>query len=746
MKSSPILTAFNAGELSPNLEGRVDLEKYPKGCAVLEGFLPLVQGPVKRRAGFRYVTPTKSSGKAWLVRFEFSATVAYVLEFGDLYVRFYTNHGVLLSGGLPYEIVSPYALADLTNDDGSCALKFVQSGDVLYIANQKRTYAPRKLTRLATTSWAFTTYAPNQGPFLDMNTTTTTLYASASTGSVTLTASAATFAATDVGRLVRIEVQNIDVKPWETNKAYALNDLTRYDGKTYKALAGATSGTYPPRHEQGNAYDGITGVQWAYQDAGYGVARITGFTSSTVVSADVIVDSDNGLNQLPADVVTVGKATKRWNLGAWSASTEYPASVTFFRDRLVWAGRQRIWCSVPNDFENMAGDFFNETRTDNAIWTQLQAEDVNDILWLVGVERLIIGTGGGEFVAGEITANEPLGPANFKIERQVKKRCRAVQPLAVDTSLLYVQRAGRKLLSLNYAFDIDRYKPDDLAVLSDRIPRTGIVDMAYQGEPDSVIWCVMSSGKLAGFTYNRDQEVSGWHRHPLGGDGLVESVCTIPAPDGSRDELWAIIKRTINGATVRYVEYLEKPWEASDIDGTGGDDQEDAFYVDSGLTYDGGSTSTITGLDHLEGETVQVFADGAVQPDKTVSGGAITLTRAATKVQVGLAYSSRLVTMRLEASAGDGTGQGKLGRIHQCTVRFLDSLGGQIGPYGGTLDDFSLRDPATPMGDGSPFTSGDAAVGFPGGYDRLAQIEIRANQPIPMTVAAIMPVLHKQSP
>ena len=746
MKSSPILTAFNAGELSPNLEGRVDLEKYSKGCAVLEGFLPLVQGPVRRRAGTRYVTPTKANGKAWLVRFEFSATVAYVLEFGDLYVRFYTNHGVLLSGGSPYEIVSPYALADLTNDDGSCALKFVQSGDVLYIANQKRTYEARKLTRLATTNWAFSLYRPNQGPFLEMNTSTTTLYASASTGSVNIVASANVFAATDVGRLVRIEVQNVDVKPWETNKAYALNDLTRYDGKTYKALNAATSGTFPPRHEQGNAYDGVTGVQWAYQDAGYGVARVTAYTSPTQVTADVIVDSDNGLNQLPADVVGAGKATKRWHLGAWSGSTEYPASVTFFRDRLVWAGRQRIWASVPNDFENMAGDFFGETRADNAIWSQLQAEDVNDILWLVGVERLIIGTGGGEFVAGEITSNEALGPANFKIERQVKKRSRAVQPLAVDTSLLYVQRAGRKLLSLNYAFDIDRYKPDDLAVLSDRIPRTGIIDMAYQGEPDSIVWCVLGNGKLAGFTYNRDQEVSGWHRHPLGGDGIVESVCTIPAPDGTRDELWLIVRRTIDGATVRYVEYLEKAWEAADIDGTGGDDQDDAFYVDSGLTYDGAATTTVTGLDHLEGETVQVFADGAVQPDKTVIGGAITLTRQASKVQVGLAYSSRMVTMRLEAGAGDGTGQGKLGRIHQVTVRFLDSLGGQIGPYGGTLDDLSLRDPSTPMGVGSPFTSGDVAVGFPGGYDRAAQIEIRANQPTPMTVAAIMPVLHKQSP
>lgn len=747
MKASPILTAFNAGELSPNLDGRVDLEKYAKGCARLEGFLPLVQGPAMRRPGFRYVQPTKSNGRAWLVRFEFSATVAYVLEFGDLYVRFYTDHGVLESSpGVPYEIVSPYAVADLTNDDGTCALKVVQSGDVLYIANQKRTYAPRKLTRVGVTNWTFTTYAPNQGPFLEMNTSTTTLYASGTSGSVTLTASASVFASTDVGRLVRLEVQNLDAAPWETGKSYAANDLVRYDGKTYKALNSTTSGTSPPVHEQGNAYDGKGGVQWAYQDASYGVARISAYTSATQVTADVVVDADNGLNQLPADVVGSGKATKRWSLGAWSATTEYPASVTFFRDRLAWGGRQRLWLSVPNDFENMAGDFFGETRADNAIWAQLQAEDVNDIVWLVGVERLIIGTGGGEFVAGEITTNEPLGPANFKIERQVKKRSRAVQPIAAGTSLLYVQRAGRKLLSLDYSIDIDRYRPDDLAVLSDRITRTGIVDMALQAEPYSVVWCVLGNGKLAGFTYDRDQEVTGWHRHPVGGNGIVESICTIPAPDGTREELWAVVRRTINGATVRYVEFLEKPWESADSDGTGGDDQADAFYVDSGLTYDGASTSTITGLDHLEGETVQVWADGAVQPDRVVAGGQIVLQRAAMKVQAGLAYSSRMVTMRLDAGGTDGTAQGKTKRVHQVGVRFLDSLGGEIGPFGGTLDPLSLRSPSTPMGEGTPIASGDVVVGFPGDYETAARIEIRASQPTPMTVAAIMPVLHTQSP
>lgn len=747
MKVAPIITALNAGELSPALDGRTDLSKYQAGCKLLENFIPLVQGPAERRAGFRYVKPVKTAGsRVWLLRFEFSATIAYVLEFGDLYVRFYTERGQLLSGGVPYEIVSPYSLANLTNDDGTCALKVVQSGDVLYIANQKRTIAPQKLTRLATTSWAFSEYQPDQGPFLETNTGTTTIYASGSTGSVTLTASAATFASTDVGRLVRLQVQNLDVKPWETGKSYSTNDLVRYGGKTFKALNTATSGTSPPIHDSGNAYDGIAGVQWAYQDAGYGVARITAFSSSTSVTADVIVDATNGLNQLPANVVGSGNASTRWALGAWSGTTEYPGTVAFFRNRLIWAGRQRLWASVPNDFENMAGDFFGVTRADSAIWTQVQAEDVNDVLWLVGAQRLMIGTGGGEFYLSELTTTDPLGPANYKIERISKQRVRAVQPLAVGTSLLYVQRAGRKLLGIDYTVESDNFVSSDLAVLANRITRGGIVDMAFQSEPWSVVWCVLSNGRLLGFTYDRQQEVTGWHRHPVGGDGFVESVAVVPSPDGSREDLWIVVRRTINGSTVRYVEFLEAPWEGPDEDGTNGDDQADAFYVDSGLTYDGAATTSITGLSHLEGETVQILADGATQPDKTVTGGAITLSRAASVVQVGLQASARLVTMRLEAGSGDGTSQGKTKRVHRAVVRFGDTLGGAVGQYGGTVDDISTRSPSTPMGEPEPIFSGDVDVDFPGDYETDCRIEIRQDQPLPMTVVAIMPRLRTYDP
>jgi hypothetical protein len=741
MRSSPIITSTNAGELSPYIDGRTDIAKYANGARRIENFLPMVQGPAIRRGGSRFVKEAKTSAnRSWLVKFEYSATQAYVIEFGNLYCRFYTLEGWLESApSVPYEIVSPYATADLTNTDGTCALAIEQSGDVLYIANQKRTIAPYKLTRLGTLSWAFTVYQPNQGPFLEENTSATTLYASASTGAVTITASAATFVASDVGRLVRLEVQNLDVLPWETGKAYAVNDLVRYDGKTYKAINAATSGTSPPIHLQGKAYDGKTGVQWSYQDAGYGLARISVFTSTTVVTANVVVDTANGLAQLPAGVVAIANITTRWALGAWSTSTEYPGSVSFFRSRLVWGGRQRLWASVPNDFENMAGDFYNEVRTDNAIWSILPGSEVNEILWLSATKVLMIGTPGGEFSLSEITTTEALGPANVKIERQSKYRVRAVQPVPVGNSLLYVQRAGRKLLSIDYEIQTDGYVSNDMAILSNRITRSGITAMAWQGEPASIVWCVLANGGLVGLTYDKAQEVTGWHRHPIGGNGAVESVVIIPSPDGDREQVWLQVRRTINGVTKRYVEFFESPFEGNDLDGVGGDDQTDAFYVDSGLTYSGASATTITGLNHLEGETVQILGDGAVQPSQAVTGGQITLARAVTKAQIGLQFIAKYIGMRLDTGGGDGTSQGKIKRIDRMAVRFIDTAGGKVGQYGGRLDDISLRDPSTPMDDPEPIASRDVNVDFPGDYDTDACIEIRQEQPLPMTIAAIMP-------
>jgi hypothetical protein len=805
-RAAPIITSFNAGEFAPTLDGRVDLQRYPNGAKLKENFIPLVQGPDQRRAGTRFVAELKDSNqRVWLERFEFSASQHYTLEFGHEYIRFYTQHGQLLSGGVPYEVATPYQLADLTNNEGAFALAIEQSGDVLYIAAAG--YRPRTLTRIDTTNWVLAEYSPINGPFDDQNTDQNIVvwtFGHVLGSTVAVNSNADIFAPTDVGRLMRIQSQNIDVSPWQNELEVNAGDQLRFDGRTYKALNSATTGPSPPIHDSGTARDGPSGVFWEYQDAGYGIVRITEYVHARQVMAEVLmqlpvgvvgapaanpitaitqadpavvtceghgfsndksvyIEGVEGMTQvnnkffLTAGVATdtlelaevdstnysayttggtvIINATSRWAFGAWSDTTGYPTAVAFAYDRLWWARGIDLWGSVPGKYDDMAADTAGLVTFDSAISRKLTAQEVNNILWLVAADRLIIGTPGGEFALGPITTVDPVGPENVQVPRQSQRRCRNVRPQIVGTSILYVQRAGRKVLSLDYAFEIEKYRSSNKSVLAPHITKSGIVDMAYQSEPDSVLWVVLANGSLVAYTYDEEQEVSGWHRHPIGGDGFVEAVETVPSPDGDRDEVWLVVRRTINGATRRYIEFIERPWEA-------GDDQADMFYVDSGLTYDGAPATVISGLSHLEGQTVQVCADGASHPDKVVVGGQITLDRAASVVHVGLKCRARIITMRIEAGGQAGTAQGKIKKFHEVMVRLVDTLGGKIGMEGRTLTEIQYRTPSMPMNQPPPIFTGDKLVTLDGDYETDGRLEIVQDQPFPMTVAALMPELR----
>lgn len=759
-KASPIRTSFNAGELSPLVDGRVDISKYSNGCRILENFIPSVQGPAVRRGGTRYVAEIKNSAhRTWLARFEFSSTQSFVLEFGNQYIRFYFNRGQLLSGGTPYEIASPYLLADLTDSDGDFAIDMVQSGDVIYLAHPS--YPFQKLSRLGNTNWTIAPIDLANGPFKDQNTVrTNTIYASGTTGSITLTASSATFTAAMVGSYVYLEPSDLsNVKPWYAGQEFTTNPfgvLRRSEGKTYSCTINGTpasgkvwrTGGDKPVHTYGTEADGdggaITGtvvdrngLDWLFVDNGFGYVKITGFTSSTVVTATV-----QGNNPLPGGVVGSTKATFRWALSAFSAVEGYPSKVTFFRERLALAKGQQLFFSVAGDFENFAAkDDSGLVTADMAIKATISSDQVNQVSWLAPSNALVIGTTGGEFACMENSTSEAFAPGNIKIEQQTSDGSRAIAPARVGYSILFVQRSGKKLKEAAYNLQQNGFVTTDLTVLSNHITGDGIAQTAWHREPYVALWAVRADGQLLGFTFNKEQDVIGWHRHKIGGSfstgiAQVESVVCIPAPDGTQDDLWMIVKRTINGVTKRYVEYLNRPYDEEQ------DTQADCFYVDCGATYSGAPTTTISGLGYLEGQTVQVLTDGAAHPDRVVTSGSITLQNSASKVQVGLACVATLQTNRMEAGAADGTAQGKTKRINKCVIRFLNTLGAQAGPDASALDTVEFRTPENLMNQAPPLFSGDKMIEWPSGYDTEGYVMVRQPQPLPMTVVAIMPQLH----
>lgn len=754
-KASPIRSTFNAGELSPLMDGRTDVAKYNNGCKVTENFIPSVQGPAVRRPGTRFVSEVKTSAnRTWLLSFQFNITQSYILEFGDFYIRFYTNHGQVISGASAYEVVSPYAVADLTNSDGCFNLGYVQSGDIIYLTHPS--YPVYKLARLSNTNWTMTPAVFTNGPFNDQNVDkAVTVYASAVSGSITLTASSGIFTADHVGSLFYLQPKDLStIKPWYAGQEFTgnpVNTTRRSDGKTYICTTNGTptagkvwrTGATKPTHTYGIAYDGdgasrtgtvveLEGLGWQFVDVGYGYVTITGYTSATQVTATV-----SGDYQLPSGVVGAGNATFRWAWGAFSKVQGYPENVTFFRERLTFSKGTKLYFSVSGDFENFATkDDTNQVVADRAIQIQLSSDHVDTIEWIIPSQALLIGTASQEFACSENSNSQAFAPANVKIEAQTSEGSRGVYPIAVGFSTLFVQRSGRKLKELAYNFQQNGYVSADMTVLSEHVTQTGIVSMDWHQEPYVALWAARTDGTLLGFTFNKEQDVVGWHRHLIGGDGIVECVCVIPNPDKSRDDLWMIVKRTINGTTKRYIEYLEREYRD-------GDDQADAFYVDSGLTYSGSPATVISGLSHLEGETVQVLADGAAHPDCVVTSGAVTLSRSASKAQIGLACPATLQTTRIEAAAGDGTAQGKTKRINKVVMRFYNTLGGWVGPTPQNLtDEINFRTGSDLMDHAPPLYTGDKLIEWPDGYNFDGYITYQQRQPLPATIVAFMPQLH----
>ena len=647
-----------------------------------------------------------------------------------------TGYSAYSSGGTvdrPYEIVSPYSAAALVTSRGEFGLDFVQTGDVIYIADRAGALAPRKLSRTGATSWAFHTLAPDDGPFLAVNGTATTMYIGAATGTgVTLTASASVFTASDVGSIIRLDQETLTAtQPWKTATAYTAGQFVRSEGKEYEAANSTTSGTSIPAHTSGTVSDG--GVNWIYRSAGYGIARITA-QAGTTATVDI-------LTRFPQTLVGSGNATTLWRKGAWSDGEGYPTSVAFFRERLTFARDQRIDMSNAADFESFAIDNFGEVLPESAVSVEVLSDNANEIVGLSDGRVLAVMTNGGEFVVEAPATSEPFGPNNVRVSRQTAFGARPIRPLRIGENILMVQGSGRRVRSMQYSFDVDGFVAPDMTVRAEHIVRPSVTMMARQENPYQTIWFVRSDGVLLSFAFDPTQEVRAWARHVLAGtDAVVECVSVIPGPDGERDDLWLIVRRTVNGATRRYVEYMRPEYLT-------GDARETVAYADSGLMYDGAAATVLYGFDHLEGETVGALIDGAATPDLVVTGGTVTLPYDGEVVQVGLRYMSVYASNRLEGGAADGTSQGKTKRITDCAFRVWETLGGQAGPNLSMLDDIpdlTFRAPAVAMDNPPGLFSGDALLAWPSGYETDARLWYVNDTMFPATLVAIMPQVQVQ--
>lgn len=529
-------------------------------------------------------------------------------------------------------------------------------------------------------------------------------------------------------------------------------DMTELVSRNY-LVAGSTTNTFTLTDLFGNDID-TTGFT-AYTGSGISVDKIyevsTPYTSAQVNDVRFAQSADVMYLVHPSHAV---RTLSRSDHNAWTFATptinendtptltstdNYPSVVTFFEQRLVFAATnnnpQTLWFSQSADYLN----FHTGSSDDSALIYTIASNKVNAIRYLSATRILSIGTSGGEYVL-TTTNGGPVTPTQTVIRKYSNYGCIDSEVVQVADVTLFSQRGARKVREFRYVGEVDvaGYAATDITILSEHLTEGGIEEFAYQQEPESIVWARRADGTLLGLTYRREEEIVAWHKHVIGGEfdggqAVVESIISLPT-DSGEDELYMIVKRTINGATKRYVEVMK----SFDFGG----DTTSAFFVDSGLAYSGSSTSSLSGLYHLEGEDLSILANGATHSNRTVSGGGVSLDFSATSGAVGFSYVSEMETLRIESGSQDGTSQGKPKRIHDITIRFYETVGAEVGSDSGSADRIFFRDSSMNMDEAVPLFTGDKEIEFAGGFVEGDRIYVRQSQPLPMTVLALYPRMN----
>ena len=780
-KAHAMYSSFTTGEITERLEGRVDLAKYKDSCKTLENGIVMPHGGIKRRGGLNYVADVKptTTGSELVTNGTFDSnitgwtnksvgsgsSIAHSTNLMNIVSVDASNYGwaeqsITVVKGQRYMLTFTIGTGAVSVQVGTAT-----GGEQVY-ASTSMAAGTHTIEFTAITTAAFIGFKHTTGATHTLD--TVTCQAGAQDAKVRLIPFE--FSVTqpymlEFGNLyIRVHKDNGQIlssgKPVEITTTYTTADLFDLQySQSADTLYIAHKGRAPKKLTRSS-------------DTSWTLTTIS-FTGSTFPSSFCAGSAGTGTD----------------------GNNKNPGAVTFYNQRLYWGGSntdpQKIWGSAVADFENMHQ---GSAAADDSLEFTLVANEVNAIQWLSESTDLLCGTLGGEFtITGGQDDN--ITPTNIKAVRQASFGSNKVTPLNVGNLLLFNQRAGRKVRELVFNFDVDGYLAPDITLLAEHVTTSGITDMAYQQEEDALVWAVTADGALIACTYLRDQNVVAWHRHPVGGElPLVESVAVIPSADSLRDELWVTVKRRVNGITKRFVEYLnpsiyvdsglvlDNPItitgatsanpvvitasshgllngdlvDIKDVVGmteingnrykvadkttntfeltnqtTGADINGSAFTAyDSGGKARKGIT-TITGLSHLEGATVQIVGNGAVFPSAVVTSGEVTVSSAVSEAYVGLGYTTTIKPSRPEFGSPQGITQGKQKRWNHIFVRFLNTLGAKING-----DQMPFRTSSDAMGSAPSLFSGDKKV-MNLGYDKDGFIEIKQEQALDMHVVAI---------
>ena len=747
--------SFNAGVLTPLLLGRSDHEKYRAGALRMLNCFAKPQGPTEQRPGTEFIFPAKTdSAQIALLPFIFSSTDNCTLEFGFNYIRMFSGDGVLLSGEAPYEVATTYLSSEL------CDLRTEQSLDVLYIVHGK--HRPMQLERHDTTDWQLSEFNFKNGPFETQNSDVeSTVTPSAKSGTnKTLTATSAIFSDDMVDSLFRVrhikeenaysgEFDSVESSdefavsgPWEfvthgnwdgtmVIERKVLDDPTWMPYRTFTSYmpASDSSGDNNVRQAGDEQEDGVIyrismtardygTCSWDFSvqdDTSCGVAKIkTVATDGKSCTCDII------------EAFGATTASSRWSEGSWSEKLGYPTEIFFHDERLCFLNGLKIWMSRAGDYSEMEAG----TKDDDAIDRFVSSARGDSMLWAVPQKSVVVGTSGSVLQLGTGSDNKPTSASNLRNWQDLTDGCANIRGIKVNDVVLYVQLGGRRVLESSFSLERDSLVAADMTRMADHITKSGIKSIAFQRTPEPTLWCVLNNGKIAVMTYARSENVIAWSE--LETDGKVLEVCVLPS-GGEEERVWIAVQRTIGGVDKVYIErFALHAWE----------EIEDCFFVDSGLTREYESdVSQVSGLEHLEGKSVQVLGDGQLQAEKTVASGIIAIDPPAKKITVGLGYRALTEPMPLEIVVQQGTSLGTVKRVVSARIQFYRSLGVSAGVDEDSLEGIVDLEFSHAMGEPIPPFSGVKELTLSGDWDKSGKLVIVQDNPLPMTVLSIAPKL-----
>lgn len=712
-------------------------------------------------------------------------SLAFTPSAGNFYIEFFSKAPTLKRvDSCAVEASGVMTLPTIWLEADLDKMRFAQSADVVFVACEG--HRPQRIERRSNRSWSVVRYQPDNGPFTVGATRDVKLTPSVTEGNGTLTASASLFNADHVGTLFTLFHEGFECTTplagaGEYTDAFKVTgiDSSDYDDRDWvytvtgtwvgtlnwqRSFDGPTEGFKTFRKAKGTSTTDITGNVAAIENedsdsnsiiwyklgfaegtytsgtatiaidydggGGSGVCRVVGYTSPTVVDIEILTPFfDNA-------------PTSDWRECEWSDTQIWPSAVTFAEGRLWWSGEDRLWGSVSDDFEN----FDDETEGDSGpISRSIATGGVNDTQWMLGLQRLLIGTEGAVTTCKSSSLDEPLTPTNLSIKDSSSTGAAPVDPVKVDTRGLFIERSGKALMELTFDGTSGDYVATQLSKLATDIFEAGVRAVAIQRRPDTRIWIVMDDGSCVCVVYEPLEEVLAFV--PIVTDGSFESVAVLPAME--QDRVYFSIARTINGSTVRYIEKMALDSEVAPSTLC---KVMDAFKTGT----NGPASTTIAAGTHLIGETVVVWADGeplteevdnlTVPLEFTVNGsGNITVPSAVTNWVVGLPYTARYKSARLAYGAEGGTAMLQKKKVTGLGLLLTDYVRAGI-RYGSEFDNAErpmfplpiLKDGAvadaivlSDVHDESQFT-------FPGEYDTDSRVAMEWQSPFTATILGLV--------